>query len=69
MQKMLCSKSLVENRLEERINADTGAKAQGDSSSGTVAQGAEGKAPASKKEDGGKEVKKLQKKLRKKKKL
>ena len=64
VQKMLCSKSLLENRLEERINADAGAKAQGNSSSGTVAQGAEGKAPASKKEDGGKEVKKLQKKLR-----
>ena len=64
VQKMLCSKSLLENRLEERINADSEAKAQGNSSSDTVAQRAEGKTPTSKKEDGGKEVKKLQKKLR-----
>ena len=61
---MLCSKSLLENRLEERINADSEAKAQGNSSSDTVAQRAEGETPTSKKEDGGKEVKKLQKKLR-----
>lgn len=64
VQKMLCSKSLMENRLEERINADASAKARSDSPSDTGAQRAKGKASASKKKHDGKEVEKLQKKLR-----